>query len=361
MTQALVEFLNWRKHGYADAKALGDCLQALVNEGLDRLPLPAGGQTLERWQGLACVAGHDLRLCKLFEGHTDALAVMAELDGPFIPPGSTWGMWAAEPPQARVAISAGGSGDNQAQIPHGTPNVRLNGRKAWCSGAGVLSHALMTAWDDQNQQQLVAVTLDQPGVRVTSDGWHAVGMGATESVEVQFDNAVAYSVGLPGQYLARPGFWHGGIGIAACWYGAACSLAQRLLTHGQKHAEPHAMAHLGAVDTALHSAASVLRCSAGHLDDHPSADAEQLARRNRAVIEAAAEQVILHVGRALGAGPYCKDAHFSQLIADLPVFLRQSHAERDLAALGSLASLAATDTPSTGSGVGHQPIKVWGL
>ncbi|MNG16551.1 hypothetical protein D3C84_1004790 [compost metagenome] len=54
----------------------------------------------------------------------------------------------------------------------------------------------------------------------------------------------------------------------------------------------------------------------------------------RAVVEHSAEQVILHVGHALGAGPYCKDRQFARLIADLPVFLRQSHAERDLAALG---------------------------
>ncbi|EPM57504.1 hypothetical protein A256_04931, partial [Pseudomonas syringae pv. actinidiae ICMP 19103] len=56
MTDALSEFLDWRKHGYADTRALGECLQALVNEGLDQLPLPARGQTLERWQALACVA-----------------------------------------------------------------------------------------------------------------------------------------------------------------------------------------------------------------------------------------------------------------------------------------------------------------
>lgn len=354
MTQALSEFLNWRKHGYADAKALGDCLQALVSEGLDQLPTPASGRTLERWQGLACVAGHDLRLCKLYEGHTDALAVMAELDARSIPSGSTWGMWAAEPPQARVLISAG-------DTEYGALGVRLDGRKAWCSGAGVLSHALITAWDDHDQQQLVAVELNQPGVKVTSEGWRAVGMGATESVEVQFEKAVAYRVGKPGQYLSRPGFWHGGIGIAACWYGAACALAQNLLLHSQKSAEPHALAHLGAVDTALYGAATVLRTSAQFLDDCPTADAEQLARRSRAIIEATAENVILHVGRALGAGPYCRDAHFSQMIADLPVFLRQSHAERDLAALGIMASRSASDASSEETIIGLQPIRVWSL
>jgi len=42
------------------------------------------------------------------------------------------------------------------------------------------------------------------------------------------------------------------------------------------------------------------------------------------------------VGRALGAGPLCKDAALAQLYADLPVFMRQSHAERDQEAVGKL-------------------------
>ncbi|MCF5466794.1 acyl-CoA dehydrogenase [Pseudomonas syringae] len=324
MTDALSEFLDWRRQGYADTRALGECLQALVIEGLDQLPLPAGGQTLERWQALACVAGHDLGLCKLYEGHTDALAIMAELGAPPPEQFSTWGMWAAEPPQARVTLS--GTGDS----------LRLDGRKAWCSGASAVSHALITVWDEQQRQQLVAVRLDQPGVRITNDGWRAVGMGATGSVEVIFERASAERVGEPDGYLNRPGFWQGGIGIAACWFGASRSIAQRLLQQAGKRDEPHALAHLGAVDVALYAAAEVLRDAAVHLDNAPTENAEVIARRCRAFIEQAADQVIQHVGRAVGAGPYCKDAHFARLIADLPVFLRQSHAERDLAALGQL-------------------------
>jgi hypothetical protein len=40
-----------------------------------------------------------------------------------------------------------------------------------------------------------------------------------------------------------------------------------------------------------------------------------------------------HAGRALGAAPLCRNEHFARLMADLPVFIRQSHAERDEAAL----------------------------
>ncbi|MHC8314258.1 acyl-CoA dehydrogenase [Pseudomonas sp. LB3P31] len=318
----LKAFLDRQSTDYDSTQALGKCLEQLVEAGLDRLPLPGAGQTLERFQRLTAVGGHDLRLCKLYEGHTDALAILQQLGAATAQFGSTWGMWAAEPPNARVRITSGPQG------------VALNGRKAWCSGAAVLSHALLTAWDDQDRQQLVAVALAQPGVTVTDQGWQAVGMGATGSVEVLFDNAQALAIGNPGDYLQRPGFWQGGIGIAACWYGAACSIAERLREHCSHREEPHALAHLGAVDSALHGAGAVLRASALAIDSNPMDDAELLARRARAVVENAAEQTIHHVGRALGAGPYCKDRQFAQLSADLPVFLRQSHAERDLAGLG---------------------------
>lgn len=314
-------FLQRQSPDYADTRALGRCLRELVEAGFDQLPLPGSGRTLERFQRLTEVGGHDLGLCKLYEGHTDALAIIQQLGGSPTP-SSTWGMWAAEPPNARVQVSPQGQ------------RVVLNGRKAWCSGAAVLSHALLTTWDAQDRQQLVAVALDQPGVTVTDRGWQAVGMSATGSVEVLFEGAEAQAIGNPGDYLQRPGFWQGGIGIAACWYGAAQSLAERLCNHCDQHDEPHALAHLGAVDSALHGAAAVLRFSASSIDAAPQDDAEILARRARAVVENAVEQVIRHVGHALGAGPYCKDRQFARLMADLPVFLRQSHAERDLAALG---------------------------
>lgn len=321
----LQNYLARRPPDYRDTAALGGCLRAMVEAGLDRLPLPGSGHTLERFQQLAYVGGHDLGLCKLYEGHTDALAIIEQLGGSPTP-GSTWGMWAAEPPQARVQVRPAGH------------MVTLDGRKAWCSGAAVLSHALLTAWDAEDQQQLVAVALDQPGVTVTDQGWQAVGMGATGSVEVLFDGAEAQAIGNPGDYLQRPGFWQGGIGIAACWYGAARQIGECLRKQCAHRDEAHALAHLGAVDSTLQASADVLRFSALHIDANPEANAELLARRARAVVEQSAEQVIREAGRALGAGPYCKDRHFARLIADLPVFLRQSHAERDLAALGQLVA-----------------------
>ena len=152
-----------------------------------------------------------------------------------------------------------------------------------------------------------------------------------------FNDTPGIAIGQPGQYLRRPGFWHGGAGIAACWYGAAQALADYLREHCRNpRPDPHADAHLGAVDAALCGAAAALRECAAQIDAQPQADAQFAVRRVRAQVEYAATLVLTHVGRALGATPFCRNSHFARLSADLPVFLRQSHAERDLAALGQL-------------------------
>src|SRR5580658_10141348 len=119
---ALDAFLNRACFDAADPGALGEMLKQMVDAGYDRLPLPGSGRTLTRWRALAAVAARDLGLVKLFEGHTDALAILAELDAPHVPPGSRWGVWAAEAPDARVLAT-----------PLADGQLRLSGTKAWCS------------------------------------------------------------------------------------------------------------------------------------------------------------------------------------------------------------------------------------
>ena len=309
-------------------------LRRLLDAGLDRLPLPGHGATLQRWQALAAVAAIDLSLLKLYEGHTDALAILAEIDGPGAPAGSSWGVWCAEMPGARVKLQQMADG-----------RYLLDGRKAWCSGASSLSHALISCWNDDGQACLASVALAQPGVHVTDEGWHAVGMAACASVDVTFSAARVFPVGAPGAYLERPGFWHGGAGIAAAWYGAACAIASHLHARAQHAApDPVRLAQLGQIDCALRAAGALLREGAAEIDRHPQRDAMGLALRLRLAVEDAATLVLHLATRALGAGPLCRDARFARLAADLPVFLRQSHAERDQAVLGGIVA-GAEDHP----------------
>jgi hypothetical protein len=287
------------------------------------LPRPAGGATLQRWRRLAEVAAEDLALVKLYESHADAVAILAELGADRLaePPVARWAVWAAEPPDARLDL-----------VPDGD-RLRLHGRKAWCSGAGLVSHALVTGWDPAGNQQLAAVELAQAGITAEAGVWQAPGMSGAGTVDLCFENVPAVPVGGPGQYTGRPGFWHGGCGIAACWYGGTLPLARAVLA---RRSDPYGRAHLGAIDLAMRSLRALLIETAGWLDTHPAAPAAEPALRLRGAADATARLVLDHAGRALGAGPLCRDPSVARHFADLPVFLRQTHGERDLAELGGL-------------------------
>jgi alkylation response protein AidB-like acyl-CoA dehydrogenase len=205
--------------------------------------------------------------------------------------------------------------------------VVLDGRKSWCSGAAVVTHALVTAAEPDGTGGLYAVALKQPGVSLSDGEWHAVGMHPSASVSVHFDSASAVRVATGGQYTARPGFWHGGAGVAACWFGAAAALGQAVLGAAEEHPDPHRHAHLGHIVVALGAAAASLREAAAAIDRMPNVQVRWIALRARLCVEHAATIVLQHTGRALGAGPLCQNARLARLMADLPVFMRQSHGE----------------------------------
>ena len=326
----------------------------------DCLPLPGHGQTLLRWQALAAVGAHDLSLAKLYEGHTDALAILADLDSDAelepnpsaaeIPQDihdksrwrdaplhrKVWGVWAAESSTSKVVCEPAHSASQATAM-------KLYGTKAWCSGAAFVSHALLTAWTpDGTRAQLVKLAMNQPGVQVRSGSWRAVGMSGSGSVDVTFTGALAQPVGQPGAYSKRHGFWQGGAGVAACWYGGALGLGRALQRSIQQTAvaqrSPFRLAALGKVDVTLHATAGLLREAAHWIDAHPHNDAPFMAERVRLATEACARQVLDEVGRALGAAPFCQDAAFAKAAADLPVYIRQCHGERDFAQLGAWAA-----------------------
>ncbi|MCA1323254.1 acyl-CoA dehydrogenase [Herbaspirillum sp. alder98] len=308
---------------------VGDLLCQLVDNGLDALPLPGEGDTLQRWRALAAVAGLDLSLAKLFESHTDALAILAQAGEDDLPHLALWGVWCAESPQAVLKVRP------LARDETGHDRLLLDGEKHWCSGAHVVSHGLISYRDAQGRSCLAALDLDQEGVQVIDDDWMAVGMAATRTARLQLKNAVARPIGSPDFYLQRPGFWQGGAGIAACWFGAATALADTLREQLAQRHDEHALARLGSTECALHAAAQCLRAAARWIDRNPATDAMRLTLRARLTVEAAAQQSINDIGAALGPRPYCADRRTARLLADLPVFLRQSHAGRDLAQLGA--------------------------
>ncbi len=316
-------------HDPTGERSIEHAVRDLIALGLDRLPLPGQGATLRRWQSLEQVARHDLALVKLYEGHTDALAILAELDTRHAPrPGKLYGVWASESRADPIRIQSVGAGRNLHDLSH----VRIDGRKSWCSGAAFVDAALMTATDAAGHRHLVEIDLASPGIRIDDRDWQAVGMRDSGSFDVVCADVPARVVGAAGAYLDRPGFWHGGGGIAACWFGAAAAIGTRVRDLQRGRDDVHALAHLGAIDASLASGAALLRECARTIDAMPAADLMRSVLRVRGAIADMAEDVIAHATRAIGPGPLCNEADLARRVADLPIFVRQSRAEHDLVA-----------------------------
>jgi alkylation response protein AidB-like acyl-CoA dehydrogenase len=311
-------------------------MAGLIADRVLDLPLPASGRTAERFAALATLGELDLTIGRLTEAHCDAIAILAELGGADVPGATTgrWGVWAAEPPNAVVIARVDADGA-----------WRLSGRKAWCSGAGINTHALVTAGGG-GAGRLFAVDLQQFAVTPLDDPWPAAALAGTDTRTVEFDDASALPVGEPRAYLDRPGFWQGAVGVAAVWYGGAVAVADALRHKAEHRAlDDIDQVHLGAVDAALWAGASALRAAAREFDGDPldaAGHGAVIALRTRAVVESAVATVIDRVGRALGPAPLAMDGEHSRRVTDLALYVRQSHADRDLADLARRLITAGT-------------------
>ena len=303
-----------------------------------RAPRAGEGRTRELWDLLAAVAALDVSAARMLEPHLDALGILhqaglaagaepdaAELERVRARAGSTWGVFAAEGAGLRLDAVADGT------------TWRLRGTKPWCSLAAHLTHALVTASVDGGERRLFAVDLRDSRVRPHDGPWHARGLENVVSAPVDFDDAPALAVGEAGWYLSRPGFAWGGMTVAACWWGAAVGIAEPLRTAARsERADQLAMVHLGRADAALWAARAVLCEAAGLVDAGESASVGDrlLAERVRAAVLDAATRTLSETDAALGPAPLVADEPHARRVADLHLYLRQHHGDRDAARIG---------------------------
>ncbi|MER6440203.1 acyl-CoA dehydrogenase family protein [Streptomyces sp. NPDC001185] len=320
-------------HTRTPEKRTADLFTEFVDHRAGDVPLP-GRATARRFNALIDLGKEDLCVARLAEGHLDAAAILHELGHPPPAAGERWGVWAARPPGPGVRATRSVQG------------WRISGVKPYCSGAHSCTHALVTA-DADDGYRLFAVTLDRPDAQAVEGTWPAIGMAGSDSLDMSFSNVRARAVGEVEDYLTRPGFQHGGIGVAACWLGGAHAIAAVLYQRAAAgRLNEHTAAHLGMVDMLLHTADGVVR-RAGEDIDTDLLDERREARlrslRVRALIEKVCTEVLDHVGRATGAGPLCRDERHARAVADLTVYIRQHHAEANLAELGRMATISAAE------------------
>ncbi|MGK9147426.1 acyl-CoA dehydrogenase [Plantibacter flavus] len=276
--------------------------------------------------GLGAIAAVEVTLARVVEPHLDALGILGQA-GREASSDSSWGVFAAEAPGLHLDATQGPDG------------WRLNGVKPWCSLASRLSDALVTAHTGPGERRLFAVSLTAPGVTTDDDAWLARGLPLVASGPVEFSQVPASPVGEDGWYLRRPGFSWGGIGVAACWWGGAVPLVDRLLAAARTRPGAELLLRtLGtaAIDLAIAEQAIAEAARAIEQGRAEGAAGPRLAQRVRSTVRGRVDAIRAAVLAALGPGPLTTEpAHLSRM-SDLELYVLQDHGDRDLARYGRM-------------------------
>lgn len=282
-------------------------------------PLPGHGQTPERHRFLFDLGRRDLSLARLAEAHWDAVAILAEA-GLEPAANAVYGVWAAEIPGKALTLA----GD------------LISGIKPFCSGAGLIDRALVTIV--QPTHRLIDIDLHNDNLNLDSSEWHTRAFAETRTSTVTFNNVQISNDNFVGEtdfYLKRPGFWHGACGPACCWAGGAAGLVDWAMR--QMRNDPHTLAHLGAMCSNLWGLEAILKIAGLEIDAEPT-DAQAAHTRAltfRHLVEVHATDILRRLPRAYGPYPLAFDEAVATRYQELDLYLRQSHAERDLQALGT--------------------------
>lgn len=306
----------------------GTDLIAEIRTGLSQqMPLPSHGKTAQRHLQLMDFGRRDLSLARLAEAHYDAIAILAEASREGVD-GAIYGVWASEIPGKSLELVRTSKG------------LSLCGSKMFCSGAALIDKVLVTVAGPEHNLISIDLHASADTIHVDESQWKTRAFQKTRTATVTFrDTPVSENdiIGPPRWYLERPGFWHGACGPAACWAGGAEGLVNYALLQSRK--DSHTRAHLAAMQASVWAMRSFLESAGRQIDKYPDdvIEAQRRALIVRHATEQACTDVLRRFARAYGPYPLSMDEDLVNRYQELELYLRQSHGERDLETLASLA------------------------
>lgn len=345
----------------------GEDVAALGAAGLLAAPLPRAlgglgwgsesGGTAPLMRALRRIGRASLPLGRLFEGHVNALRLVAAYGTPEqaeeaaadARAGRLFGVWAAEVPERGLVLEEG--------------MRRLRGGKIWCSGAGLVERALVPARAPDGVRMLL-LPLPVGTGRADLSVWTASGMRASATGNMDFEGMEVGPealIGPPEAYFAQPGFSGGAWRFLAVHLGGIEAVVEALRRHlaaTGRGGDPHQQARLGLAlaeaETARLWVREAARVAEGPEAGDPEAlggaagNAEAAARivayvdLARGAVERAGLAALELAQRSIGLGAFLRPAPVERIARDLATYLRQPGPDRALTSAAQHA-LAGTD------------------
>jgi alkylation response protein AidB-like acyl-CoA dehydrogenase len=317
---------------------------------------PLRGDAYGLWMMTKELARADMSLARCWEGHTnsmvliDALGTDAQRERWFagtVEAGEKWIAWSGEP-QARKPGEKAPFGTVVERVDGGWT---VSGSKAFSTaatgadwaillvnpaGPGGARHAVAGGED----LRMLACRLDDDTISVDESWWDPIGMRATVSHLVRFEETfipAENEIGDPGAYL-RDGWQTAFIPhYAATFLGgaeAAYEYAVEYVTHQGKGGDPYVQQRVGGMLVNVESSHLWLSYVGGLWDRGLTEQAQLAGSRARHVIEHLAEETVHHCIRACGARSLVRPSPIERILRDLTFYLRHDNDDHILATIG---------------------------
>lgn len=325
----------------ADGSFPAQDFRELAEEGLLLAPFPSrlGGSGLASEADaaqacasiLALMGWASLPVGRLYEGHINAVklvidygsAAQAEALAQAANNGALLAVWNTERPDSRVRL------ENR------DGHMRLVGAKAYASGAGFVTHPLITARTGEDATVMVVPQLTGRLDRADLSGWRAHGMRASATGTFDFTDIVVTErdiVGEAGDYHREPTFSSGAWRFLAVHLGGIERLLDELRLHLRttgRDSDPHQLARVGAAAAHAETArlwverAASWAASCGGGGDGDVRRLVAYVGLARGVVERAGLDVIELTQRSIGLQAFLRTHPAERISRDLATYLRQ--------------------------------------
>ena len=267
------------------------------------------------------VGRRDTALGRLVEGHVNALQLMHRYGN------------GIQQEQARTAARDrrvyGVWNADHRDNPLRTHENRLRGAKAFASGAGLLTHAIVTTEaSDPDHVQMWVVELDPITHSVDKLWWNPVGMQRSETHIVSWDEkapAKAERLGRPGDYQTQPDFSGGALRFAAVQAGSVAGLFDLLVEElvGRGRAgHPLQRRRIAEGYVIAQAAINAVVSTARRYDPEDPLLLPRVDAARHSVLECA-EQMLGLVQRAVGLQGLMHPHPIATRVTDLMTYIRQ--------------------------------------
>jgi alkylation response protein AidB-like acyl-CoA dehydrogenase len=321
--------------------------------GLGIGPLHEDALTL--WLMTKELAKADLSLGRCWEGHANSLVLIDAMGTPeqkarwfagVVERGEKWVAWSGEPRAPKPGEQRFGT-----SLARTDGGWLLNGSKVFATSATGAQWAILLvnpagpggarhAESEPGSLLMLACRMSEPGVTVDESWWDPVGMRATVSHLVRFDDVFLPDddvIGPPGAYLR--GNWQTAFipQYAASFLGAAEAAYEYAIDYVMrqgKTADPYVQQRIGTMAVNVESAYLWLRHVAGLWDSGNSDEARLAGSRARHVVEHLALETVDNCVRACGARSLVRPSPIERILRDLTFYVRHDNDDHVLATIG---------------------------